>query len=166
MKKIWLHSAVPGNFVEYIIWHRLAEEWPYRYLTFICHGPSQLNFPFPVAFSGNNAVWKVSSVSNGIRVSCSLLGPDSSFLYAGQWWHTLNSRSQHVSPYVPNVPYVLCGSGCQGMFVSDAHFTFETGIQVLGCYQHIMCAGTGLGWDRVNFLHSIWYDAIHDLIHD
>lgn len=68
-------------------------------------------------------------------------------------------------PYVPNVPYVLCGSGCQGMFVSDAHFTFETGIQVLGCYQHIMCAGTGLGWDRVNFLHSIWYDAmfwIHD----
>lgn len=52
------------------------------------------------------------------------------------------------------------------MFVSDAHFTFETGIQVLGCYQHMTCAGTGLGWDRVNFLHSIWYDAIHDLIHD
>lgn len=87
---------VPGNFVEYIIWHRLAEEWPYRCLTFICHGPSQLNFPFPVAFSGNNAVWKVSSVSNGIRVSCSSLGPDSSFRYAGHWWHTLNSRSQPV----------------------------------------------------------------------
>lgn len=47
--------------------------------------------------------------------------------------------AQGLDLYFPNMPSNPWGLVCQGMLLSDACFTVETGLQVLGCHWHVKC---------------------------